>query len=398
MALFEDPEFRRRPMVEKHILERAMRALALKGRHRDLLACARLLELAEDMDQVDALLKGFELAYAGRRMGNLPNRLARALVDSGRSSLELRVRLGDAAAAKAAIELLQNSKASTDQRISVARTLGEVKASRSVQPLIEVASKAPEARLQRAALAALSSFSDSAIGDQALAGFADYLDEARPAFFDLMLSRTAWARQLTQAISTGRVETKLVPDDVAERLRRYPDEAIASLAKEQLGNSESLDSQDFERQIQRIRDVLAEGTGNPYAGEATYSKRCASCHKLFHKGGSSGPDLTPYQRSDLETLLISLIDPNAEIREGFEYVTLITKDGRTLSGFLTDQDTQVVVLRGMAGEDTRVERRRVESIEPMGRSLMPEKLLEGLSDQELRDCFAFLRISQPISR
>ena len=69
-----------------------------------------------------------------------------------------------------------------------------------------------------------------------------------------------------------------------------------------------------------------------------------------------------------------------------------------MTGFLTDQDTQVVVLRGMAGEDTRVERKEVKSIEPMGRSLMPERLLEGLNDQELRDFLAFLRISQPINR
>jgi hypothetical protein len=34
----------------------------------------------------------------------------------------------------------------------------------------------------------------------------------------------------------------------------------------------------------------------------------------------------------------------------------------------------------------------------MGRSLMPEGLLEGLSDQQLRDLFAYLRISQPITR
>ena len=79
-------------------------------------------------------------------------------------------------------------------------------------------------------------------------------------------------------------------------------------------------------------------------------------------------------------------------------MTLLTREGRTLSGFLTDQDTQVVVLRGMAGEDIRVERRQVESIEPMGRSFMPARLLDGLSDQELRDFFAYLRISQPISR
>ena len=34
----------------------------------------------------------------------------------------------------------------------------------------------------------------------------------------------------------------------------------------------------------------------------------------------------------------------------------------------------------------------------MGRSLMSAGLLEGLDDQQLRDLFAYLRISQPISR
>ena len=36
--------------------------------------------------------------------------------------------------------------------------------------------------------------------------------------------------------------------------------------------------------------------------------------------------------------------------------------------------------------------------QPIGRSLMPEGLLEGLGDKELRDFFAYLRNSQPISR
>ena len=79
-------------------------------------------------------------------------------------------------------------------------------------------------------------------------------------------------------------------------------------------------------------------------------------------------------------------------------MALETKDGRQLSGFLTDEDTQIVALRGMTGEDIRIEQSNVESLTPMGRSLMPEGLLQGLSDQELRDFFAYLRISQPISR
>jgi cytochrome c553 len=32
----------------------------------------------------------------------------------------------------------------------------------------------------------------------------------------------------------------------------------------------------------------------------------------------------------------------------------------------------------------------------MGASLMPQGLLSGLSDQELRDLFAYLRMTQPL--
>ncbi len=52
----------------------------------------------------------------------------------------------------------------------------------------------------------------------------------------------------------------------------------------------------------------------------------------------------------------------------------------------------------MTGEDIRVERKAVKALNPMGKSLMPEGLLNGLSDQALRDFFAYLRISQPISK
>ena len=397
MGLFEDPEFRRGTVVRRHILERVMRALALKGKSGDLEDCARLLELAVDGEEQDALLRGFELAYAGRRIGGLPDRLVRGLVESGRSSLELRVRLGAAGASRAAVQLLLNPEAPVEERIAVARTLGEVRSEDSVAPLIQV-SNAPEPPLQRAALAALSSFNDPDVGTQALARFSNFSDEARPAFFDLMLSRPVWTRQLIRAVSRGGLAPELVPDGVAERLRGDRDRETARLAREHLGGGEDLDREDVRRRIARLRSILADGTGNPYAGEAAYAQRCGSCHKLFHKGGDGGPDLTAYQRGDLGTLLVGIVDPDAEIREGFEYVTLLTREGRTLSGFLTDQDTQVVVLRGMAGEDIRVERRQVESIEPMGRSFMPARLLDGLSDQELRDFFAYLRISQPISR
>lgn len=51
-----------------------------------------------------------------------------------------------------------------------------------------------------------------------------------------------------------------------------------------------------------------------------YAQRCAACHKLFHKGGAVGPDITSYQRDHLGTLLPNIFDPNLEIRGGFAYL------------------------------------------------------------------------------
>jgi len=97
-------------------------------------------------------------------------------------------------------------------------------------------------------------------------------------------------------------------------------------------------------------------------------------------------------------MLISIVNPDAEIREGYQYITVTTQDGRALSGFQIDRDKRVTALRGLDGQDLTIPADEIEKVEPMGRSLMPAGLLDGLDEQELRDLFAYLRISQPISR
>ena len=39
----------------------------------------------------------------------------------------------------------------------------------------------------------------------------------------------------------------------------------------------------------------------------------------------------------------------------------------------------------------------VAAMEPLGGSLMPEGLLAGLTDQQVRDLFAYLRSTQPLN-
>jgi putative heme-binding domain-containing protein len=155
---------------------------------------------------------------------------------------------------------------------------------------------------------------------------------------------------------------------------------------------------DWNRHIAEVEKILKGPQGNPIQGESIFLQRCSGCHKLFSKGGNIGPDLTTYQRDNLGTMLLSIINPNAEIREGFEYSMVQTNDGRALSGFLVESDTQTTTLRGLEGEDIVLRRSEIKSLAPIGRSLMPEGLLDDLSEKELRDLFTYLRSSQPITR
>jgi putative heme-binding domain-containing protein len=95
-------------------------------------------------------------------------------------------------------------------------------------------------------------------------------------------------------------------------------------------------------------------------------------------------------------MLLSIVNPSAEIREGFENYSVETKDGRSLSGFLAEQDPQRIVLRGLDGQNTTMSRPDLLEVKAAGLSLMPEGLLDGFSDQQARDLFAYLRSTQPL--
>jgi putative heme-binding domain-containing protein len=106
--------------------------------------------------------------------------------------------------------------------------------------------------------------------------------------------------------------------------------------------------------------------------------------------------LTTYRRDDLETMLLNIINPNAEIREGFSTSVVATTDGRVLSGVVVEQDKNVVVLHAGDGKEITLARREIADLRPSPSSLMPEGLLKELNEQQLRDLFAYLRSTQPL--
>ncbi len=387
-----------RPMVQRALLPRLMRRFALEGRRQDLLVCAQLLRMAPSQAQTAPLMEGFQEAYRGRPMVGLPDELLQALAATGQSPLISRVRQGDAAAVKEALAMVGDPKVKAADRIFYVRVFGEVRIESAVPALLAVASGMEPEALRKAALVSLMAYDQPGIGAAAAGLLAKTTGEVRTATLSLLASRAQWSVNLLNAVQAGKLAAGSVSADIVDRIRAHENRIVTDLAAKVFPAAVVAAGPDWNRRIAEVEAKLKQGTGNPYQGEAIFSERCANCHKLFFKGGKIGPELTNYQRDNLSTMLLSIINPNAEIREGYQYYMVETNDGRSLSGFLVERDTQIVVLRGLEGEDITLRAAEIKGLRPMGRSLMPEGLLENLTDQQLRDLFAYLRISQPITR
>jgi putative heme-binding domain-containing protein len=384
------------PMVFDHLLPRLARRYTVDGKRAELLLCAQLFRMAPSAKHAAQLMKGFEQGFRGRPMTGLPDELVAAILKSGQAPLVFRVKQGDAAAVSDALKIIEDAKASGEERLLLTRSFGEVHEPRAVPVLLNVASSNAPNSLRKAALAALSTYDHAVIGTKTVELLPKFSTELQTAAFALLASRPSWSTLLLDAIQGGKVKRASVPDDVANRLRGSKETKVSELASRLLPKPEPV-AAEYQQRIDAIHGILKRAPGNPYAGEAAYMQRCASCHKLFFKGGNVGPDLTSYQRDNLSTMLLSIVNPSVEVREGYQYYNVETKDGRSLSGFFVDRDNQVTVLRGLDGENMALRSSEISELQPMGRSLMPDGLLEGMTEQELRDLFAYLRISQPIT-
>jgi len=398
VGFVRNPSVWERPLVQQHLLPRLMRRFATEGRRADLLVCAQLLRLAPTPAHTVHLMKGFEEAYRGRELAGLPDELLKAMAASGKAPLILRVRQGDAAAIKESLALIMNKKADATERLNQVRVFGEVRHPEAQATLLAIAGSAEATPLRKAALISLMSYGQPEVGAKAVSIVEQGAGEVRLTALALLASRAEWSQQLLEAVKSGRIAANTVPRDMVERMRQHEPKQVQGLLTELYPEKPAAGVTDFIAQIADVEAKLKAGTGNPYAGEPLFQEKCASCHKLFFKGGRIGPELTAYQRDNLGTMLISIVHPNAEIREGFQYFSVTTNDGRSLSGFLVERDAQILVLRGLEGEDITVRQADVRLLTPMGRSLMPEGLLDGMTDQQLRDLFAYLRISQPITK
>ncbi|HEX7449642.1 MAG TPA: PVC-type heme-binding CxxCH protein [Pirellulales bacterium] len=397
LALAAESEFWQRPIVAKHLLHRLMRRYAAAGSRKDLVTCAKLLNLAPDNEHRQLLMRGFEEAYQGRPLAGLPDELVEAMSKVSGQSLTLALRQGKPEAVEQALAVIADDKADINQRLQYVQLFGEVRQAKCVPVLVDLVRRTADDGLRTAALAALESYNDPSIAGVVLKKYSQFTDDVRGVAQSLLASRQASTLALLEAVDAGRVDPKTVPLDVVRKLTVHRDPRVAALTAKHWGNIDGATTAEMQQQIARLSDTIGASSGSPYSGKKLFTANCAKCHTLFGQGGQIGPDLTSYKRDDVPNMLVNIVNPSAEVREGFETYQAVTDDGRIVSGFLVDRDNQVVVLRGADGQNVTLAHDEIDELAPQRKSLMPEGVLAKLTDQEVRDLFAYLRSTQPLN-
>ena len=396
LTMFEDRTVWDLPIAKSTVLERLMRRFAAAGTRPDLTRCARLLALAPSPDHIKRLMAGFESAYAGRSLAGLPPELVDALAKYSGQSLTIGLRQGKPDALTEALHLLADERADRAKQLQLLQVLGEVRRPACVPVVLRIACESPDNALRSAALSALAGYDAPAIPARVLEAYPNMADDVLASAQNLLASRPGWAARFLAAIEARTIDPQTVPREVVEKLLVLGETGIADRVTRLFGPIRPATSAELRAEVERLAAVVRAGSGIPKPGKAIFDRQCARCHTLFGKGGKVGPDLTTYRRDDLETMLLNMVNPSAEIREGFTTSIIATADGRVLSGVVTEQDKNVVVLRVDDGKERTIARDEIDAIKTSPKSIMPEGLLKALGDQDVRDLFAYLRSTQPL--
>jgi PQQ-dependent dehydrogenase (methanol/ethanol family) len=133
--------------------------------------------------------------------------------------------------------------------------------------------------------------------------------------------------------------------------------------------------------------------GDVQAGSAIFFGKagCANCHTIRGRGGFPGPDLSNIARvRSFRQLRESLLDPDAQIAEGYGAVTVSTSSGQTISGVARDNTNYAIQILDAHGDIHRLLKAGLRDVVFRQGSLMPGDFKQRLSSAEIDDLLAFL--------
>lgn len=176
---------------------------------------------------------------------------------------------------------------------------------------------------------------------------------------------------------------------------------VALFGKEQFGH---LPADRPEGAIYRIMpaDWVTPTAGNPSrfplvkgdvsaGGRLFVERTCANCHSLDPAAEMLGPDLAGL--GDIYTvpeLLTMIRKPSQGIKSGYETERITLINGENIEGRMASSSATEITLFLPGNHLNKIRRSDIKSQATLPASLMPEGLLDGLTDNQINDLLAYL--------
>jgi putative heme-binding domain-containing protein len=202
--------------------------------------------------------------------------------------------------------------------------------------------------------------------------------------------------------ATGRTPAEYNPN---ADLNRRPDEKAWGAAvdfwkqwhQQQFGAPVDLASTTEKSDDDLHRLLMTESftAGNAVRGGRIYEAlQCQTCHgggvTPGREGRIFGPDLAGVtRRLSRQELADSLVYPSKQVADRFKAYELERSDSVAIIGFLTEQNAEAVTIVDQQ-QVHKVPRAEIKSLRPQSNSLMPDRVMNSLSADEIRDLLAFL--------
>ena len=219
--------------------------------------------------------------------------------------------------------------------------------------------------------------------------------DVQPAAIEALTDRVDSATELLQLVRDKKIPSTLINANQAQKMLSLKSEPLADLVTKHWGVVRTERDPARVELIARMRNELRTSHGDPVAGRVVFKKLCAQCHKMYGEGAEVGPDITRNGRASFEQLLSNVFDPSLVIGSAYQGLTVVTKDGKAISGLPAEDSAQRVVLKVQGDKQEIIARADIEEVVPSKLSLMPEGIEKQLQPQELRDLFAYISLDKP---
>lgn len=244
-------------------------------------------------------------------------------------------------------------------------------------------------------LGALGRLTDASVAAVVLRLYRQLDPELQPRAIELLTQRVDWSKSLLAAIGSKTIPSTALNVNQVKKLLATKDAELVRQVSATWGILRDQRNPQREQVIAEMRRFLRKTDGDPHEGKKVFAKVCGQCHKLYGEGVEVGPDITLNGRSSFEQLLSNVFDPSLVIGASYQAQTIVTTEGRALTGLIAEDNEQRVVLKTQGGKLETIPRNQIEESKKSNLSMMPEDLEKQLKPQELADLFAYITLDKP---